>query len=168
MSDVALRPIPGKASTWEVVKVRLGRRSPLRRRQSLPGRRLGRGAPLFATTEAAAEAARLRDMHPSDVAHLVRNLPLPQRRQLAEAMEDERLADVLEELSEAEQLRLIEGLDLDRLVVGPRGDGVRRRRRPAGRDARRAAQPRARRPWTRTRPACCAASSPTARAPPAA
>jgi Mg/Co/Ni transporter MgtE len=31
-------------------------------------------------------------------------------------MDDERLADLLEELPEAEQLRIIEGLDLDRLV----------------------------------------------------
>jgi Mg/Co/Ni transporter MgtE len=31
-------------------------------------------------------------------------------------MDDERLADVLEELPETEQLRLIEGLDLDRLI----------------------------------------------------
>ena len=31
-------------------------------------------------------------------------------------MEDERLADLLEELTEAEQLRIIEGLDLERLV----------------------------------------------------
>ena len=64
----------------------------------------------------AAEAARLRDMHPSDVAAVVRALPLAQRRQLAAAMDDERLADLLEELPEAEQLRMIEGLDLDRLV----------------------------------------------------
>ena len=77
----------------------------------LPARRL-----FAAPTEAAAEAARLRDMHPSDVAGVVRALPLSQRRQLAEAMDDERLADLLEELPEAEQLRLIEGLDLDRLI----------------------------------------------------
>src|SRR3954470_254561 len=32
--DVALRPTRGRAPTWEVVKVRLGRRSPLRRRGS--------------------------------------------------------------------------------------------------------------------------------------
>ena len=31
-------------------------------------------------------------------------------------MDDERLADLLEELPEAEQLRLIEGLDLERLI----------------------------------------------------
>jgi len=43
-------------------------------------------------------------------------MPLAQRRQLAASMDDERLADVLEELPETEQLRLIEGLDLDRLI----------------------------------------------------
>ena len=54
-----------------------------------------------------------------------------QRRQLAEAMDDERLADLLEELPEAEQLRIIEGLDLERLRQRARRDGVRRPRRPA-------------------------------------
>ena len=43
-------------------------------------------------------------------------MPLAQRRQLAAAMDDERLADLLEELPEPEQIRLIEGLDFDRLV----------------------------------------------------
>jgi Mg/Co/Ni transporter MgtE len=115
--DVALRSTSGKSPTWEVVKVRLGRRSPLRPRGSYRVVDWDEVAPLFAaSSEAAAEAARLRDMHPSDVAHLVLNLPLPQRRQLAEAMEDDRLADVLEELSEAEQLRMIADLDLERLV----------------------------------------------------
>ena len=115
--DVALRPLGDQNSAWEVAKVRLGRRSPLRRRGSYRVVDWDEVAALFApTSEAAAAAARLRDMHPSDVAHLVLNLPLTQRRQLAEAMEDDRLADVLEELSEAEQLRLIEDLDLDRLV----------------------------------------------------
>jgi Mg/Co/Ni transporter MgtE len=50
------------------------------------------------------------------VAGVVRALPLAQRKQLAEAMDDERLADLLEELPEAEQLRIIEGLDIERLV----------------------------------------------------
>jgi Mg/Co/Ni transporter MgtE len=35
---------------------------------------------------------------------------------LAEAMDDERLADVLEELPESEQIRIVESLDLERLV----------------------------------------------------
>jgi Mg/Co/Ni transporter MgtE len=55
-------------------------------------------------------------MHPSDVAVVVRRLPMQQRRLLAESMDDDRFADLLEELPKDEQLRLIEGIDLDRLL----------------------------------------------------
>jgi len=120
VSDVALRPVTTSRSTttFEVAKVRLARRSALRRRPSF---RLvdwdeAVVAPLFVGTEMAAEAARLREMHPSDVAAAVRALPLAHRRQLASMLDDERLADLLEELPEAEQLRIIEGLDLNRLL----------------------------------------------------
>jgi CBS domain-containing protein len=120
VSDVALRPVaaPRSMTAFEVAKVRLARRTALRRRPSF---RLVDWdeelvAPLFASNEMAAEAARLRDMHPSDVAAVVRALPLGQRRQLAAMLDDDRLADLLEELPEAEQLRIIEGFDLDRLL----------------------------------------------------
>lgn len=118
ISDVALRARDdGRSGGWEVAKVRLARRNALRRRPTYRLVDWNAVPALFAaTTEAAAEAARLRDMHPSDVAGVVRSLPLVQRRQLAEAMDDERLADLLEELPEAEQLRLIEGLDMERLL----------------------------------------------------
>jgi len=118
VSDVALAPREdGRTAGWEVAKVRLARRSTLRRRPTYRLVDWDTVASLFApTTEMAAEAARLRDMHPSDVAGFVRALPVAQRRQLAEAMDDERLADLLEELPEADQLRLIEGLDLERLM----------------------------------------------------
>lgn len=118
VSDVAMRyTTDGRNAYWELAKVRLARRNALRRR---PSYRLvdwdevptlfSSGAPM------AAEAASMRDMHPSDVATVVRTLPMAQRKQLAAAMDDERLADLLEELPEAEQLRIIEGLDLDRLM----------------------------------------------------
>lgn len=118
VSDVALRErVDSRSGGWEVAQVRLAKRTALRRR---PSHRLvdwREVAHLFAaTTEMAAEAARLHDMHPTDVAAVVRSLPVAQRRQLAEAMDDDRLADVLEELPEAEQVGLIEGLDLDRLL----------------------------------------------------
>jgi CBS domain-containing protein len=120
VSDVALRPAgDGRQTWWEVSKVRLARRSALRRRPSYRLLDYDELPTLFATGaggEMAAEAARLRDMHPSDVAGVVRSLPLVQRKQLAEAMDDERLADLLEELPEAEQLRIIEGLDLERMI----------------------------------------------------
>jgi CBS domain-containing protein len=116
VSDIGLAPKDGRTSSWEVAKVSLTRKTALRRRPSYRIVDWDEVAVLFRTTELAATAARMRDMHPTDVAHLVRNLPLPQRRQLAEAMDDEGLADLLEELPEAEQLRLIEGLDLERLA----------------------------------------------------
>ena len=120
VSDVALRAAnDGKQTYWEPAKVRLARRSLMRRRPSYRLVDVGELPALFnsvAGAEMAAEAARLRDMHPSDVAGVVRALPLAQRKQLAEAMDDERLADLLEELPEAEQLRIIEGLDIERLV----------------------------------------------------
>ena len=118
VSDIGLTEASdGRTRWWNVEKVRLAKRSTLRRRPSYRLVDWDEVPQLFAgTSEMAAEAARLRDMHPSDVAHIVRTMPLAQRRQLAAAMDDERLADVLEELPESEQLRLIEGLDLDRLI----------------------------------------------------
>ena len=116
VSDIALRQTEGRTTKWIVEKVRLARRRPLVRRPSFRIVDWDEVPSLFMGSEMATEAARLRDMHPSDVAGAVRLLPLAQRRQLAEAMEDDRLADLLEELPEEEQLRIIEGLDVDRLL----------------------------------------------------
>ncbi len=118
VSDIGLvEKTDGRTTRWEVAKVRLASRNKLRRRPSYRLVEWSEVGRLFAANTAMeAEAARLRDMHPSDVAHIVRTMPLAQRRQLAGSMDDERLADVLEELPETEQLRLIEGLDLDRLI----------------------------------------------------
>ena len=117
VSDVALRLTTGRSPGWQVSKVRLSRRGLLHPRPSYRLVDWEMIASLFApTTAMAAEAARLRDMHPSDVAAVIRALPIEQRRLLAEAMDDERFADVLEEMPEDEQLRLIEGLDMERLT----------------------------------------------------
>ena len=102
---------------WEVAKVRLTKRGQLGRRASYRLIDWNQLSSLFAaTTEMAAEAARLRGMHPSDVAAVVRALPHAQRQLIAREMDDERLADLLEELPEDEQLTLIANLDLDRLI----------------------------------------------------
>jgi CBS domain-containing protein len=117
VSDIGLREVEDRVRRWEVATVRLAHRNSLRRRSNFRLAEWREVPELWAApNEAAAEAARLRDMHPSDVAGVVRALPLSQRRQLAAAMDDDRLADLLEELPEEEQLRLIEGLDLDRVV----------------------------------------------------
>jgi hypothetical protein len=117
LSDVSLRKLTDGSGDWTLVRAMLTSRAGLRRRRTSRIVDWGEIASSFTTANPmAAEAARLRDLDPFDVAARVRNLPLHQRRLLAEAMEDESLADLLEELPEAEQLRLIEGLDLERVV----------------------------------------------------
>jgi len=118
VSDIALRPQENARSTyWVIDKVRLARKSTLRHRPSYRLVDFDEVPALFdAQTAMQAEAARLREFHPAEVAAIIRALPIDQRRQLAEAMDDERLADVLEELPEEEQVRIVEQLDRDRLV----------------------------------------------------
>ncbi len=118
ISDVALRPtVTTRESGWEVAKVRLSRGGLFGKKNTYRLVEWNEVGALFAaTTEMAAEAARLRDMHPSDVAAVVRALPLAQRQLLAKEMDDDRLADLLEELPENEQLALISNLDLDRVI----------------------------------------------------
>lgn len=116
VNDVALRPINGKQPTWEVAAVALGSPGPLRRRRSSRMVDWKEVAELFDAGPVANEIASLRDLHPSDVAKLLRSLPLSRRQQLAAAMDDDRLADLLEELTEEEQLRIVENIDLERLA----------------------------------------------------
>ncbi len=115
LTDLALRRTSGQRTGWEVSTVALRARSGLRRRapRLVPWREVRQ---LFDDSTIPVEIVGWREMHPSDVARAVRDLPLERRRVLAEAMEDERLADVLEELDEEEQVRLIEGLDVERLA----------------------------------------------------
>ena len=118
MSDIGLVPSGDTRTTrWEIGTVRLAKRGGLGRRATY---RLVDAATMPALfdqpTEMEAEAARLRDFHPVEVAAVVRALPDAQRRQLAEAMDDERLADVLEELPEEEQVRIVETMDRERLA----------------------------------------------------
>ncbi|MEX0846643.1 MAG: hypothetical protein WD023_02605, partial [Ilumatobacteraceae bacterium] len=75
VSDLALRPGgDGRQTWWEISKVRLARRTALRRRPSyrlLDWDEVPELFPVVAGSEMAAEAARLRDMHPSDAASVV-------------------------------------------------------------------------------------------------
>lgn len=117
VSDIAIRAnTDGRSTWWEIDKVRLAMRNSLRRRPTYRLVDYEEVPALFdKPTEMEAEAARLRDFHPAEVAAFVRALSNEKRRQIAEAMDDERLADVLEELPEEEQVRIVESLDRDRL-----------------------------------------------------
>ncbi|HEY4375573.1 MAG TPA: CBS domain-containing protein [Acidimicrobiales bacterium] len=100
--------------SWQVVSAALGRRGPLRRRRSPHVVEWSAVAGSFQTTPELAEIAELRDLHPTDVATRLSNLPLAKRQRMAELLEDDRLADLIEELPDEEGVRIIEGLDVDR------------------------------------------------------
>jgi len=83
VNDLALRPDPDRSSSWSVAAVALARVAPLRRRRTVRVVDWTEVASLFDAGPVGAEVARLRDMHPSDVAEAIRALPLTRRRQLA-------------------------------------------------------------------------------------
>lgn len=112
VTDVSIQE-SAQTGFWFVVAVALSSRGPLRRRGTHVAE-WGDVASAFDPGPEYAEVAELRNMHQSDVAERIRSLPHDKRRQLAELMEDDRLADLLEELPEDEQIRLIQGLDLER------------------------------------------------------
>ena len=103
---------------WEVVTVALsgGRRMPgLRRAPDVLD--WSEAGELFASERPVdRQAAELGGLHPAEMAGAIRRLPLSRRRVLAAELEDDRFADLLEEMSEDEQVRLIEGLDIERLA----------------------------------------------------
>ena len=114
--DIGLTPAP-EPFAWEVATVALaGRRVPgLRRAPTIVD--WSEAGELFTSDRPLdRQAAELGGLHPTEMAAAIRRLPLSRRRILASELEDERLADLLEELSEDEQVRLVEGLDLGRLA----------------------------------------------------
>lgn len=114
--DIGLTPAP-EPFAWEVATVALsaGRRVPgLKRTPEVID--WSEANELFADQRPVdRQAATLGGLHPAEMASAIRSLPLSRRRLLAEALEDERLADLLEELPEDEQVRLIEHLDPERV-----------------------------------------------------
>ena len=114
VTDLGLRPVPGRARSWEVATVALAPPGPLGRLRSTRVVSWEEVKSLFDTGPVASEVAALRQLHPSDAARRIRPLTAERRRQLIQNMDDERLADLLEELPETVQVELIRGLDTER------------------------------------------------------
>jgi CBS domain-containing protein len=66
---------------------------------------------LFEPGPLAEQLTSLREMAPADLASAFETLPLARRSQLAAALDDEELADLLEEMPEQDQIRLLNSLD---------------------------------------------------------
>lgn len=58
--------------------------------------------------------ATLNDMRAADAANMIHGLPFERRTAVVAALDDERLADVLEELPEEDQVEILEHLDSER------------------------------------------------------
>ena len=69
---------------------------------------------LFKAGALAEQLSQLRGMHPTDLASAVEAMPIGRRQQLVEALHNEELADLLAELPELDQIRLLGGLGLER------------------------------------------------------
>jgi CBS domain-containing protein len=115
--DIGLTEAP-EHTGWEVATVALsGRRVPGLRRRGPHVLDWSEAGELFASDRPVdRQAAELGGLHPAEMAGAIRRLPLTRRRVLASELQDDRFADLLEELSEDEQVRLVEGLDLARLA----------------------------------------------------
>ena len=112
VADVAIvrsDPRPG----WEVAAVALRRGTVLRGRTPdiVPWQDVKE---LFDAGPLAEQLTSLREMEPADLAAAVGQMPAARRGQLAAALDDEELADLLEELPEQDQVRLLDSLELER------------------------------------------------------
>jgi CBS domain-containing protein/sporulation protein YlmC with PRC-barrel domain len=110
VADVAIAHRELARDRWEVTALAVTR-----------GRLLRTGGPgivpweqcrdLFEPGPLAEQLTSLREMAPADLASAYEALPQARRSQLAAALEDEELADLLEEMPEEDQIRLLDSLD---------------------------------------------------------
>lgn len=115
VNDLALSPSPNGTRAWDVSGVSLSATGVLRRRRT--GRLVSwemllgffGGANLVTQ-----QVSELREMHPADAATQIAALEESERHAVADAMNDEDLADLLVELPEDEAAAMIEHLDVER------------------------------------------------------
>ncbi len=116
VADVAIAHRELARSRWEVTSLAISRGS------RIIGLRVGpevvpwqecRG--LFEPGPLAEQLTSLREMAPADLASAFETLPQARRSQLAAVLQDEELADLLEEMPEQDQIRLLNSLgDIER------------------------------------------------------
>jgi hypothetical protein len=113
--DVGIAPAESRRGAWEVSVLAIGQRRGLLRH---PGTIVpwDKHRELFDSGGVGSQIAGLRDMHPTDLASVAGSLPAAGRRQLADALQDEELADVLQEMPEPDQIRFLAGLGIERIA----------------------------------------------------
>jgi CBS domain-containing protein len=114
VADVAITHVQRARDRWQVTAIALTRGS------RAMGVLVGHGPhvvsweecrELFEPGPLAEQLTSLREMAPADLASAYETLPQARRSQLAAALDDEELADLLEEMPEQDQIRLLDSLD---------------------------------------------------------
>jgi CBS domain-containing protein len=118
VADIAIAPRDTRRSGWEVTEIAVTRS------RGLLGGAFGSSGlaivpwdqcrELFNADPLSQQLSQLRDMEPADLATAFGDLPPARRTELADALDDHELADLLEELPEEDQVRLLAGLALER------------------------------------------------------
>jgi Mg/Co/Ni transporter MgtE len=113
--DVGISGSKDRRGGWEVSVVALGQRRGLRRQPTsvVPWDKY---PDLFKAGELAEQLVQLRELHPRDLASAVLALSPTRKVQLASALQDSELADVLEEMTEQDQIRFLAGLGVERVA----------------------------------------------------
>jgi CBS domain-containing protein len=111
--DVAIVPSTRRPGGWDVSSLALGGTHALRRRTTEVVA-WDEHAELFRGGVLAEQLLSLRDMHPTDLAGQVELMSMSRRQQLAEALQDEEIADLLEEMPEQDQIRFLAAMDIER------------------------------------------------------
>ena len=113
IADVAISPTERLRVGWEVsaLAVSHGRSLLHRGPDVVPWDRY---PDLFQADPLAEQLAGLRELRPADLATAVEGLPPARRSQIAAALDDDQLADLLEEMPEQDQVRLLASFGLDR------------------------------------------------------
>jgi CBS domain-containing protein len=111
--DVAIAPTEKQRVGWEVSSVALAHSGRLRLRGTIivPW---DKHKELFQAGPLGDQLASLRELRPADLASAVEGMTPSRRSQIAAALDDEELADLLEEMPEQDQIRLLSGLGLER------------------------------------------------------
>ncbi len=115
VNDVGIRASSGRLRGWEVAIVDLappGRRLLRRRRRNRVTEPWERVGALFSVDGDA--YGHLRDLHPHDVAERLQDMSTAERNAAAKTLDDDQLADLLEELPEDVQAELLGELGLER------------------------------------------------------
>jgi CBS domain-containing protein len=113
--DVGIIQSKDRRGGWEVSVVALGQRRSLRR-QTTSVVPWDKYPDLFKAGELAEQLVQLRELHPRDLASAVLALSPTRKVQLASALQDSELADVLEEMTEQDQIRFLAGLGVERVA----------------------------------------------------